>query len=540
MESIKLSVDRSKIDPNFDGYKVSMDNIHFESKKLEQNIFLRTPSNSMVTLQHMKVFSNDNQLFCNAIEGSESHEHLYRILETGHIQKMVYDKKTRQWDISIVGNIPLKGNETSAFPTNLLFTNKNIVVASNGLSEISVFLAVSGSNWVNMLTHKVTENSGISLIEARIIDEKLNILVYEVENDDKNKKTRSRVHWIVVKLDDIDYAENLSIEKTTEFIQKGHFETCTFSNEGDIVFLSSEKPHVEGHEDASEVTVLDQSWSQAENIITVRFKLAIEIAQEDVKIDLTKTAIKLILKETTILNGKLGGEIDENDVEICADQKENTLILKLKALDDKKWEKLIAIENWKLESLENEEMKKMDKEEQVYGTDEPMEECDEADSTLFFYWVHRESGKVISQCDVSGSQVLFVRRDCMKPANFCLRHDVDGILWSFDSEAPSHVATLQAFGYVQASKTTRLWSGCSPNISLACIVEGNNRVLLYSQKVEISGSLSNRKTAQKVSHVSKQYLLRVDCSDPIRGVHLTETHIFAATKEHIHVAELTL
>ena len=73
------------------------------------------------------------------------------------------------------------------------------------------------------------------------------------------------------------------------------------------------------------------------------------------------------------------------------------LILKLKALDEKKWEKLIAIENWKMESLENEEMKKMDKEEQVYGADEPMEECDEADSTLFFYWVHRESGKVISQ-----------------------------------------------------------------------------------------------------------------------------------------------
>lgn len=540
MKSVKLSVDRSKIDPNFDGYKVSMDNIHFESKKLEQNLCLRTPSNSMVTLQHMKVFSNDSQLFCNTIEGTESHEYLYRILDTGHIQRMIYDKKARQWDISIVSKINLKNDETSAFPTNLLFTDKNIVVVSNGVSEISVFLTVSGSNWVNMLTHKVTEKSGISLIEARIIDEKLNILAYEVESDDKNKKTRSRIYWLVVKLDDIDYAENLTIEKKTEFIQKGHFETCTFSNEGNIVFLSSEKPHVDGHQDASEVTVIDQSWSQNESIITVKFNLAIEIAEEDVKIDLTKTAIKLVLKETTVLNGKLGGEIDENDVEICADQKENTLILKLKTIEDKKWEKLIAIENSKLESLENEEMKKMDKEEQVYGTDEPMEECDEADSALFFYWIDRESGKTVSQCDVSGSQVLFVRRDCMKPADFCLRHDVDGLLWSFDGKTPCHVATLQAFGYVQASKTTRLWSGCSPNISLACIVEGNNRVLLYSQKVEISGSLSNRKTAQKVSHVSKQHLLRVDCSDPIRGVHLTETHIFAATKEHIHVAELTL
>lgn len=538
MESIKLPVDRSKIDPNFDGYKVSMDNIHFESKKLEQNMCLRTVSNSMVTLQHMKVFSNDNQLFCDVMRCTDSHEYLYRILDSGHIQMMVFDKKTREWDSSIVCSINLGNGETSAFPTNVLFTDKNIVVVCNGISEISVFLAVSGTNWVNMLQYKITNKSGISLIEARVLNDKLNILAYEVESDDEKKKTRSRIYWIVVNLDDIDYAENLTVEKNTEFVQSGHLETCTFSNDGNIIFLSSEKPHVDGHEEISEVRVIGHTWNQNGRIIEAKFELGTEIAEEDVEIDVTKTGIKLMVREKTLLNGRLGGQIDENDVEICADPKTKTLILKLKATNNDQWGKLITLENAKLESLENEEMKKMDKEEQLYGTDEPMEECDEADSALFFFWVHRDTGKVVSLCDISGRQVLFVRRDCMKPAAFCLRHDVDGLLWSFDDNKPCHVATLQAFGYVQASKTTRFWSGCSPKVSLACIVEGNNRVLLYSQKVEITGSLSNRKTSQTVSHVSKQHLLRVESTDSIRGIHLTDTHIFAATREHIHVAEL--
>ncbi|EGT48401.1 hypothetical protein CAEBREN_28763 [Caenorhabditis brenneri] len=540
MQSVQLSVNRSKLDPNFEGYKVSMEDHHFMSRKLEQNMCTRSLSPNMITLQHMKVFSNDNQLFCDTKKATDTHEYMYRILETGHIQSLVYDKKLNTWDTSVVGNLDFEPNVDSSFPTNLIFTDNNIVVACDGSAHIYVFLAVSNVNWVQMLKHKVTENnSGVSLIEARILNGKLNVLSYEVESGD-DKKTRSQIHWTIVKLDDIDYAESLTIEKTTHFVQNAHFETCTFTNDGYILFLSSEKPYMVGHQNIPEVKVIGQSWSQTDNIVEIKFKLSTEFSQEDVNIDVAKTRIKLLVKETTLLNGKLDGEIDENDVEICADQETNTLILKLRATDNKKWAKLISLENTKLESLENEEIKKMGKEEQVYGTDEPMEECDEADSALMFHWVDQETGKAVKLCDVTGSQLLFSIRNGFSPAKFCLRHDVDGLLWGFEQQTPEHVATFQAFGYVQASKTTRLWSGCSPNNALACIIEGNNRVLLYSQKVEVSGTLSNRKTAQKVSHVAKQHLLRVESADQIRGVYITDSHLFAATRDQIHVVELPL
>lgn len=78
---------------------------------------------------------------------------------------------------------------------------------------------------------------------------------------------------------------------------------------------------------------MEHSWEQTGNIIQVAFKLKSEISKEDVKIDTTKTGIRLIVKDLTLLSGKLSGEIDENDVEICADQKTNSsvfLILRVK------------------------------------------------------------------------------------------------------------------------------------------------------------------------------------------------------------------
>lgn len=54
----------------------------------------------MITLQHMKVFSNDNQLFCDYSKCTDSQQFLYRILDTGHIQAMVYEKKVHNFTVN--------------------------------------------------------------------------------------------------------------------------------------------------------------------------------------------------------------------------------------------------------------------------------------------------------------------------------------------------------------------------------------------------------------------------------------------------------
>lgn len=53
----------------------------------------RTPKENMVTLEHIKVFSNSTSLFHDSTNGSDDEqEFFYRILETGQIQMLVFEK----------------------------------------------------------------------------------------------------------------------------------------------------------------------------------------------------------------------------------------------------------------------------------------------------------------------------------------------------------------------------------------------------------------------------------------------------------------
>jgi len=72
-------------------------------------------------------------------------------------------------------------------------------------------------------------------------------------------------------------------------------------------------------------------------------------------------------------------------------------------------------------------------------------------------------------------QLLFVAPTEHTALAFCLRHDVDGLVWLPMEDAEKkeeepiskwnchHIGTLQALGYIQASKEQRKFTVCSPS-----------------------------------------------------------------------------
>ena len=72
---------------------------------------------------------------------------------------------------------------------------------------------------------------------------------------------------------------------------------------------------------------------------------------------------------------------------------------------------------------------------------------------------------------LGGHQLLFTNPSApnLAPA-FCLRHDVDGLIWQPEGDEMItstwgclHTATLQAIGYIQASKEQRKFTVCPPS-----------------------------------------------------------------------------
>ncbi|CAF5124988.1 unnamed protein product, partial [Rotaria magnacalcarata] len=88
-----------------------------------------------------------------------------------------------------------------------------------------------------------------------------------------------------------------------------------------------------------------------------------------------------------------------------------------------------------------------------------LEECDQYanDTDVYLSRFDGDTHAVTHQALIN-NQILFTK---LNPPSLCIRHDVDGLIWHINSitsndQLPwTHEATLNAFGYVQASKQNR-------------------------------------------------------------------------------------
>ncbi|CAH8457542.1 unnamed protein product [Schistosoma turkestanicum] len=188
---------------------------------------------------------------------------------------------------------------------------------------------------------------------------------------------------------------------------------------------------------------------------------------------------------------------------------------------------------------------------QLEEVDFPMSEDD---IDLILQRFNHETLKCTHQVYLSGHQWLFkVRCATWKPNAthaFCIRHDVDGIVWlplcqsslknTRSAEDPCiwrHVSTLQAFGYVLASKRESrfvsspvLCDGCP--LKFVAVADSTRRIYIYCQPLPNDSKdteLRRRSTVdssstgkQQIIHVASQHVVTLPTNDPIIGFATTD------------------
>lgn len=92
-----------------------------------------------------------------------------------------------------------------------------------------------------------------------------------------------------------------------------------------------------------------------------------------------------------------------------------------------------------------------------------------------------------------------------------------------------HVATFNAFGYVQASKQQKKFSTCPPDFSYAIISDCSKHCYIYRQPLAITSSIRNRKTGHQVTAVAKQQVISLEAAENIMGVQATNSYLFILT-----------
>lgn len=130
-----------------------------------------------------------------------------------------------------------------------------------------------------------------------------------------------------------------------------------------------------------------------------------------------------------------------------------------------------------------------------------------------------------------------------QPAALALRHDVDICLYQPDEGSGGgggdadwrlvHKGTLNAFGYVQASKEQKKYMQCSADMSYAVIAEAQRHVFFYHSQYGVAATqLKNRKNGGGAA-IGQQKLYTLDANEQIVGMMTEPEATFLLTETEV-------
>uniref|UniRef100_A0A8W4FDC8 NudC domain-containing protein 1 n=1 Tax=Sus scrofa TaxID=9823 RepID=A0A8W4FDC8_PIG len=550
-----LRVKRPLLDPRFEGYKLSLEPLPCYQLELDAAVAEVKLRDDQYTLEHMHAFGMYNYLHCD----SWYPDSVYYIDNLGRIMNLTVMLDTALGKPREVFRLP---TDLTACDNRLCasihFTSSTWVALSDGTGRLYLIGTGERGNsasekWEIMFNEELGNPFIIIHSISLLKDEEHSIatLLLRIEKEELDMKGSGfyvSLEWITISKKSKD---NKKYEITKRDILRGksvpHY--AAFEPDGNGLMIVSYKSFtfVQLGQDLEESQDENMSekikaplyyWQQTEDDLTVTIQLPEDSTKEDIQVQFLPDHVNIVLKGQRFLEGNLYSSIDHesstwiikenNSLEICLIKKNEGLTWPELVVGDKQGEfirdsaQYAAIAE-RLMHLTSEELNPNPDKEKPPCNAQELEECDiffEESSSLCRF--DGSTLKTTHVVNLGSNQYLFsVIVDPKEMPCFCLRHDVDALLWQPHSGTQDdmweHIATFNALGYVQASKRDKKFFACAPNYSYAALCECLRRVFIYRQPTPMSTVLYNRKEGRQVGQVAKQQVASLETNDPILG-----------------------
>lgn len=570
-----LRVKRPLLDPRFEGYKLSLEPLPCYQLELDAAVAEVKLRDDQYTLEHMHAFGMYNYLHCDAWY----QDSVYYIDNLGRIMNLTVMLDTALGKPREVFRLP---TDVTACDNRLCasihFTSPSWVTLSDGTGRLYVIGTGDRGNspekWEIMFNEELGNPfiiiHSISLLKAE--EHSVAILLLRIEKEELDMKGSGfyvSLEWVIVSKKKED---SKKYEITKHHVLRGksvpHYAALEPSGNGLMIVSYKSFKVISVEEDLEESMDEDRSekvkeplyyWQQTEDDLTVTLKLPEGSTKEDIQIQFLPDNINIKLKDIQVLEGKLYSSIDqegstwtfkENDsLEISLIKKNEGLMWPELVVGDKQGELIrdpaqCAAIAERLMHLTSDELNPNPDKEKPPCNAQELEECDiffEESSSLCRF--DGNTLKTTHVVNLGSNQYLFsVTVDPKEMPCFCLRHDVDALLWqphcSKQDDMWEHIATFNALGYVQASKRDKKFFACAPNYSYAALCECLRRVFIYRQPTPMSTVLYNRKEGRHVGQVAKQQVASLETSDPILGFQATNERLFVLTTKNLFLIKV--
>ncbi|XP_054374744.1 nudC domain-containing protein 1 isoform X2 [Pongo abelii] len=529
-----LRVKRPLLDPRFEGYKLSLEPLPCYQLELDAAVAEVKLRDDQYTLEHMHAFGMYNYLHCD----SWYQDSVYYIDTLGRIMNLTVMLDTALGKPREVFRLP---TDLTACDNRLCasihFSSSTWVTLSDGTGRLYVIGTGERGNsasekWEIMFNEELGDPfiiiHSISLLNAE--EHSIATLLLRIEKEELDMKGSGfyvSLEWVTISKKNKDSKKYEIIKRD---ILRGksvpHYAAIEPDGNGLMIVSYKSFTFVQAGQDLEENMDEDMSekikeplyyWQQTEDDLTVTIRLPQDSTKEDIQIQFLPDHISIVLKDHQFLEGKLYSSIDHESSTWIIKESNSLEISLIKKNEGLTWPELVI----------------GDKQGELIRDSA---QCAAVAERL----MHLTSEELVN---LGSNQYLFsVIVDPKEMPCFCLRHDVDALLWqphsSKQDDMWEHIATFNALGYVQASKRDKKFFACAPNYSYAALCECLRRVFIYRQPAPMSTVLYNRKEGRQVGQVAKQQVASLETNDPILGFQATNERLFVLTTKNLFLIKV--
>uniref|UniRef100_A0AC34GNL0 NudC domain-containing protein 1 n=1 Tax=Panagrolaimus sp. ES5 TaxID=591445 RepID=A0AC34GNL0_9BILA len=559
VQQISIRPNRDLLNANFDKYILSTQHIPLFKKVFDQKVQVAEPSNAQWSRHELKLFSLVNPLILDLYHSGNSISSFIFLSTDKNVLRICYnyDNLTFNECQTITLNPPLihaeKTSENS-LPVSFLFGSEKFIFVSNGNGNLFLY-----KSDINGLTEEWTIINGFTLKEdsyelqegcndtgvpfilgdiRKVNDTRFELALLSVYKQSEEQRKggsafANAIYWMSLEITD-----TCKIVHSRCYHTIGNLEFVTFSTVGDeIIILAAKEPQIvfdSNNEIKAKIVSAEEkaapvyTWTQSHDEITVTFNLNALTAKDDIKVTFQTNHISISNKDLELLDGILFGEIVPDDCTWTIQKvNDNTVVNSvLEVTLHKKvptaWLHLIPTDHHGQEIINGEAVDAKPLHDHVAPTSanlDQLEEVDENNDEInFLFWINEKKQSIARMANLSFHKLIFVQQFLPnKPLDICIREDVDGVVYSLENMNESkleHYLTLDAFGYIQAGKSSRRFSTCAPNGSYSAIVDGRNHAYIYLKASTVSDTeLRNTKTRKAVPTVARQHVISLASFD---------------------------
>ncbi|XP_070575925.1 nudC domain-containing protein 1-like [Ptychodera flava] len=584
--SESLRVDREKLDPSFDGYKLSLDPLPVYNVSTESGVDEVKLHENQYSLQHVKAFGIRNYL----VTDQWNPHCVFYVDDQWKVKQMRVVLETQLDSPKSVFQIPATNHKSASnrhfvsfhFPgphwsvladgagTLYILETNNRDEATPPEWKIAFSEAVCGSE-----RPFVVLDSTVHTADSKCTMDCLLIYIEEAKPDSSNEPQSPKsnftsvIEWVTITRQ--TDTEQFQVERKRKLQSKAAPQYVALEPSGEAVYIAADSDYEMIEDSVKPVKVKETtknkyqkdtvySWTQSVDDVTVTFILPEGVGKADIDYKLTSKDINLGIKNLVmLLKGELFNSVDveastwtiENrKFELTLSKSESGPFWSEVVRGDKRgeyvtdsdqaaemYERLSHLTSDQL-SVGNDEMKP------AYNSQE-LEECDAfPEDTSAMTRIDGNEHKITNKVSLGSNQWLFnVAIEPGKAPATCLRHDVDGLIWQPDKPDSGgspwkHIATFNALGYVQASKRDRKFASCAPDFSYAALCDCSRHVYVYRQCIPTQTPLRNRKTGKIIGQVAKQQLVTLETNDSILGFQTSNERLYILTREKIYVVRI--